>query len=51
MNLVLYCVWADRAVLGSTETAQFIEIKYATFDVFMGKKNPFWISVHTKKVV
>ena len=33
MNLVLLCVWADWAVLGSTNTAQQ-KLKYATFGVF-----------------
>ena len=32
MNLVVFsCVWADRAVLGSTETAKQ-KLKYATFE-------------------
>ena len=37
MNLVVFsCVWADRAVLGSTETAKQ-KLKYGTFegDFFM----------------
>ena len=47
MNLVLYCIWADRAVLGSTETAQ-LKLKYGTFE---GKKIlSVHDSVHTKKV-
>ena len=44
MNLILFCVWADQAVLGSTETAQkklmhcnFWGWFFTTFHVCQGK--------------